>query len=164
MPEFQIDGVTGIAVILIGSFAIDRIVTGTLFLLSFVRPWAQRFPDPATVDDRVARVKAEKKQQLAYFVLAGTLAIPILAGYGGVQLFSQLGFQDVHWLLDTVFTGLILVGGADRVSLFLRGSAEAGGGSSAPRPVEINGRLVLEGGSIQGTSEGSIPKERAAHG
>ena len=47
MSEIPLDGVTVLAVILIASFAIDRIVTGTLIVLSFIPIWNRWFPDPS---------------------------------------------------------------------------------------------------------------------
>ena len=38
------DGLNVIAVLIIASFAIDRIVAGLLFILSWVEPWAKAFP------------------------------------------------------------------------------------------------------------------------
>ena len=139
-----LDGISAIAVIVIGSFAIDRIVTGLMFMLSFAKPYARRFPDPATRNDASERLDAEKKQKLMYFALAGTLGIVVLAGYGEVRIFTALGFRNINYLLDTVATGLILVAGADRVEGFLKLGGQ-GGARSEPRPVEIRGTLMLVG-------------------
>jgi hypothetical protein len=73
----KIDGISALAVILIASFAIDRIVTGLLFLLSFLERWERAFPDPATVEDTLARVRAEKKQKLGYFIFAALLGVGV---------------------------------------------------------------------------------------
>ena len=149
MPlDKPIDGVSAIAVVLIASFAIDRIVTGSLFLLSFLPAWSRIFPDPKLFedDDTVARARAQKKQKLLYFALAGLLAIPLLAWFGGVRIFSVIGFPEINPILDTIITGLILVGGSDRVAAIMRmmGGASGAAEKSEARPIEVTGKLVLE--------------------
>ena len=142
MPK--VDGVTAVAVVLIASFAIDRIVTGILFLLGFLGAWKRRFPDPSLQEDPAARADAEKRQKLLYFCLAGLLSIPLLAGLGKVRILAAVGFQTDP-IFDIIVTGLILMGGSDRVAELLK---MHGGGveKSEPRPITINGKLVLEGG------------------
>jgi hypothetical protein len=46
-----IDGITALAVIGIASFGIDRMVRGTLFLLSFSPTWRRFFPTPESILD-----------------------------------------------------------------------------------------------------------------
>jgi hypothetical protein len=124
----QLDGVTIITLILIASFAIDRIVTAILFLLSF----AGLAPDAAT----------EKKYKLMYFVLAGGFGIGVLAIWGQIRVLKLLGLTADPWL-DTFLTGIVLVGGADRIASLIK---LPGGGDPkpAPQPIEITGKLVLE--------------------
>ncbi len=74
MPPVRLEGITAIAALLIASFAIDRIVAGTLFLLSFSDGWNKRFPEPALVKDEDLRYKAEKKLKLVRAVLAAIVA------------------------------------------------------------------------------------------
>ena len=141
----RLDGVSALALILIASFGIDRIVTGFLFLLSFVKPWTRLFPDPALLDEGPEHVAAVKKQKLLYFTLAGVLGGVVLAYFGEVRIFRALGFTETNTLLDAVMTGLIMMAGADRVAQFLRMGGVSGGGVAESRPVEITGRLILEG-------------------
>ncbi len=163
------DGVTAIAVIVIASFAIDRIATGSLFLLSFIKPWTRFFPDPATIKDDGGRSKtkaalilpagvqattvrkrdidrptAEKRLKLAYHVLASILGIGVLAGLGKIWIFTAVGFP-VPGILDAIVTGLILVAGADRLAAIIKMPGAPGVEKSEPRPIEITGRLILEG-------------------
>ncbi|HXI99987.1 MAG TPA: hypothetical protein VNH44_02115 [Micropepsaceae bacterium] len=139
----KIDGISAIAIILIASFAIDRIVTGLLFILGFFKPWVRYFPDPATLETE-AKAAAERKQKLAYFGLSGLLGIVLLSGYGKLRIFSVSGFPDVPAWLDTVITGLILVGGADRVAAFLNVGGPFGASKPAHQPIEISGKITLE--------------------
>jgi hypothetical protein len=138
----KLDGVTAIALILIASFAIDRIVTATLFLLSFVIPSL----DPAGIEGLGARARAEKVYKLVYVTIAGVLAVGVVAHYGGVRLLSALGLAPDP-VLDTILTGIVLVGGSDRIAALLKlpGAAEAE--HAAPPPIQITGRLTLEDGT-----------------
>ena len=143
----QIDGISAIAIIVIASFAIDRIVTGLLFLLSMIKPWTRLFPDPGTITDTVAQHIAIKKHKLLYFVLSGFLAIVVLAGYGGIRIFTALGFKGedpYFWILDTIVTGLVLVAGADRIAGFMKLAGGSGPEPSSAQPIEITGKLVLQ--------------------
>ena len=102
----KIDGISAIAIILIASFAIDRIVTGSLFLLSFVKYWTKYFPDPATLQPD-ARLAAERMLKLAYFGLSGFLGIPLFSGWYSKDaiLANAFGFASVnphHFLLFLV--------------------------------------------------------------
>lgn len=139
-----IDGVSAIALVLFASFAVDRIVTGTIVLLSFLPIWRRTFPDPETLSDPGDHTRAKRRRQVAYFVFAAILAIGVLAGFGQVRLLSAMLGKDVHVILDTLVTGLTLVAGADRIAAFLQLSANARSGKSASRPIEITGRLTLD--------------------
>lgn len=150
----KIDGISAMAVIVIASFAIDRIVTALLFLLSFIKPWTRTFPDPTTIEDVAERVGAEKKQKLIYFGFAGVLGMGVLAGVGGITIFKVSGFPNINWILDTVVTGLILVAGADRIAAVLNMPGAPGVERSAPRPIEITGKLILEEGAAKKIAQG----------
>lgn len=60
--NLKIDGISAIAVILIASFAIDRIVTGFLFVLSFWPRWAAFAPEPVEAQSAVVTAHREKRQ------------------------------------------------------------------------------------------------------
>ncbi len=139
------DGVTAIAMILIASFAIDRIVVGLLFLFGFLPGWKRAFPEPALLADPGARAGAERKRKLIYFVFAGVLAGLFLAGYGQDRILKAAGFS-INPILDTIMTGLILMGGADRMTELLKmvGVQNAEKLEAPARPIEITGRLILE--------------------
>ena len=139
----RLDGVTVIAILLVASFAIDRIVTGVLFLLSFSNRWSRRFPNPDLITDPAARLKAQNTQKLLYFCLAGALAIPLLAGYGKVRILATLGFPT-NPLLDTILTGLILMGGSDRIAELLKMPGAPGAQRSEPKAITIQGSLTLD--------------------
>jgi hypothetical protein len=125
----QFDGVSAIALILIASFAIDRVVTAILFLLN----WAGWVPDP-TVDER--------KYKLIYFLLGGLLGIFVLAHFGKVRVMTALGIP-IDPYLDTALTGIVLVGGADRIAGLLKAPGVEPP-REHPQPMVISGKLVLE--------------------
>jgi len=183
------DPVNVLVLILVGSFAIDRIVAGLLFLLSFNKAWNRRFPEPLSVQDGPKRIHAEKKQKLVYVSLAAVLAIVLLAGFGNIRVLAALGVQPrqesaapanpasgpavapagqppapvqppqgtpFYLLLDIFLTGLVLVGGADRISAILKEHGVAGGEKSGAKPVEITGKLILQDEAGTRTLTGSI--------
>lgn len=142
------DGVTAIAMIVIASFAIDRIVTATLFMLSFVAPSL----DPDTVDAPIRRKRAERLQRLLYVVLAGLLGILVVAKFGNVRILSALGIE-ADPVLDIILTGIILVGGSERIAAVLQAPGAPGVEKPSPPPIQITGTLTLEEGAIR-KSEG----------
>ncbi len=128
----QIDGVSAIALILIGSFAIDRIVTALMFLLSFVK----LAPEPAN----------DRKYKLMYYSLATALAAVILY-YGHLRVLSAMKIE-IDPLVDMVITGIVLVGGADSIAGLLK--VPAGDAPEAkPQPIEVTGKLMLDDGASQ---------------
>jgi len=153
MPK--IDGVSAIAVVLIASFAVDRIATAILFLLAYAKGWRRRFPDPALQAEGEPREKAASNLKLAYFCIGAVLAIFLLAGFGKIRIMAALGFPTSNYL-DIVVTGLILIGGADRVAELLKTGAP-GEAKSEPKPITITGKLVLEDGhgKVIGAASGS---------
>jgi len=178
-----IDGVSAIALVLIVSFAIDRVVNGILFLLSFSQRWEKRCPEPTLITDPAAHLKAVKRCKLVYFLLAGFFGMIVLAGLGQVRILTAMGIRPApavavdtapvvkppptpagtspapspaavtpgisisSWLftlLDIVFIGLLLMGGADTVARALKLLGAPGAEKSAPQPIEITGRLTLD--------------------
>lgn len=150
--NLTIDGVSALAVLVIASFAIDRVVTGLLFVLLFIGHWVRILPDPELIEDeelpkpgaKVRRIKAERTQKLLYYVLAGLLGGVVLAWFGNVRIFEALGFKAINPILDSVMTGLILIAGADRVAALLRLPGAGVAERPEPRAVKITGELVLK--------------------
>ncbi len=196
MPDWTgttaVSGLTVITLILVLSFAIDRIVAASLFLLSFSAAWNRRFPEPTLMESPGELFDAEKRRKLIYFLLAGTLAVGILIFADHVRVLTALGFkstksdvgvlptasptptaspgqtpsptastsaspspgnlsslpEDTYWpfsILDFVVTGLILVGGADRIEhLFKLPSGGGGGSRDESKPLEIKGKITID--------------------
>lgn len=144
LTKVRIDGVSLLALFLIASFAVDRIVRGALFALSFFAFWQNLVRD---APEATASLAAAKKERLAYVLMASLLAVVVLGWLGKVRMLAALGFTQIDPLIDTLFTGLLLVGGADRTEAILQ-KLGAGAGSDGTKasatPVEITGRVVLE--------------------
>ena len=141
----QIDGISAIAVVLIAAFAIDRSVTGLLFLFSFIKPWNRLFPYSNDAQESKERKTIERKQKLIYYIIAGILGGFVLAFFGEIRIFHALGFTEINQILDSIVTGLILVAGADRMANILKLMPEAPEiGRSDSSPIEITGKLILE--------------------
>ena len=83
-------------------------------------------------------------EDLVYFRLALLFGVGVLAFYGDVRVFRALGVTDIHPILDAVVTGLVLVGGSDLVAKVMGITGLASAEASAPRPIEVTGRLVLD--------------------
>lgn len=78
----NVGGVNVIILVFIVSFAIDRLVNGVLFAMTFLEAWNRKFPEPKTVQDHAERVRAENIRKLAYVAFAAVPAIPVLAYFG----------------------------------------------------------------------------------
>lgn len=128
-----------VAMILIASFAIDRIVTAVTFFLSLLNVTAEA----SLIDDRAQRATAEKKNKLLYFAFALGLAGVFLAFYTNVRILYALSIPVANRLLDTILTGIVLVGGADRIAGVLKVPATPAA-ASAPQPIQVTGTLKLE--------------------
>lgn len=139
-----IGGISTLVLILILSFAIDRVVKAVLFLLSFTGPWSKRFPDSLLLEDPTQRAKAEKQQKLIYYILAGFLGLIVMAIYGNIRVFQALGYQGANVVLDAIATGIILMAGSDVISKVMQISGMGGSSESSSQPIEITGKLILE--------------------
>ena len=148
------DPIKAIGVILIAAFLLDRVAAGYFFVMSYREKWRRNNPDPATVADPAERAKAERKRKLTYSIITGTLGTALIAGYLKIRILALTGLVlkdqatnlPEHPVWDTLLTGLILMGGADRLSEALKmlGGPSADKGAGASKPIEITGRLILE--------------------
>ncbi|SRR5713101_2058239 len=141
----NIGGMSVLVLILVLSFAIDRLVKAVLFLLSF-----SILQDPRTIEDPGGRIKAEKRQTLLYFALAGFLGLIVVAFYGDVRVLKALGYEAKKGL-DAIVTGIVLMGGSEFIGKLIDLSGVGrGAGESKAQPIEITGKLVLESGARGG--------------
>lgn len=136
------DGISALAQVVVASFVIDRIVSGILFFAALVHI----IPDPEMIEDGPRRVSAQKAYKVVYFVLAALLVIAALYAFPTIRILDEMGVQPAKPLLDLFVTGLLFLGGAERLSQFIR---PPGGDKSAskleppPPPLKIEGQLLL---------------------
>jgi len=138
------DGVSVVAQVVVASFVIDRVVSGVLFLGLL----AHIVPDPEATDDARQRVRADRRYKLVYFILATALVVAVLISFPEIQVLRAMGLTGMTEPLDRFVTGLLLIGGAERLSQFLQ---PAGGGKKpevapeqpAPPPLKVEGTLIL---------------------
>lgn len=165
-----------LVMIVLAAFVIDRIVAGLLFLLSFSSSWNERFPDPTSIVNSETRRQIEKKQKLAYFLLASLFALVFLLSFKQVGVLKALGFHSVETTPTSVATStaattpgvttppsdpnrrtsgdflvtwLILVGGAENIARLLKSQGDFGQPQKESQPIEITGKLTLEDRSKQ---------------
>lgn len=140
------DGVNVIAVLVIASFAIDRTVAALLFVLSFFGSGTQAFSDGTFISDPALAAAAARKRKLWYFLLAGLLCAAVLIALPKFGVLAALGFAT-HRALDAFVTGLIVLGGSDRMADLLGkipGVPTANVAPPASKPIEVTGKLILE--------------------
>jgi hypothetical protein len=142
ITKVRIDGISVIALVLIASFAVDRIVRGAFFLLGFFKRWRRLVPDPA---DSHTTPTGARVYQFVYMCFAGLLALVALSFLGNVRVLEALGYTQVDPVIDTLFTGLLIMGGAERTEVILQKLGVGGAaGKPAATPLEITGKVVLE--------------------
>lgn len=136
-----LDGVSALALLLLSSFVIERIVSGALFVL----PTLRLLPDPAQVQDPF-HVALERKYTYVRFFLAGAVAATVLGLWPTLRilaLFSQLSGPVPCWL-DPLVTWVVLMGGADRIAAFVKLPAGGAPEKKTEQPIEVTGKLTLD--------------------
>ena len=166
LVETTVTGIGGLNVLvllLLASFAIERVATAVVFTLSYVPWWERRFPNPATADREPARAaRLAQNQRLVRVLFACALAALVVSLDERLRVLFALGVNvaemraSLQTAVDAVLTVILLVGGSDLLGRMLDISGRMGGGGSASAPVEIKGTLVLENdpeprGSVQPT-------------
>jgi len=139
-------GIQAAALIVIVSFAIDRICGAVFFLLSVFDVWgAKAMEGDAAVSTEEARA-AQQRTKLAYFTLAGVLAAIVVFTLRISMLEAlHVGEDMQHTWLDALFGILVLMCGSDQVATLLK-SPHAGKALDTPaakKPLEVTGTLTL---------------------
>jgi hypothetical protein len=110
-----------IAVVLLASFAIERVVAAVDFFMS-----------------DGALFSPEKRRKLVRVGVSALIGLGIVA-FTGIRLLGAMKFHSASSWIDFVLTCLVLVGGADKLDQFIGAS----GGGKAPakkeeiRPIQI---------------------------
>lgn len=135
----QLDGVSAAALLALVAFAIDRVVSALLFFLIYVRVLS----DPQRGKGE-ARIAAEKTYKLVYFVVALILVFVVLKMYTSIRILAAMGSTTEAPLLDEFLTGVVLLGGSDRLGEWLSREAPAIAEEESPPPVKVTGTLTLD--------------------
>jgi hypothetical protein len=135
--------ITVLAMLVIGSFAIDRIVSAVLFPFFRDPPKVPKSTPEENQKELDRKYNLETKYKLYYFILAAALAIIVLASWGKIRVLAGLGYPpDPNPFLDAILTGIVLVGGADRLA-----DLKPAGAAPAPepeqKPLQVTGQLYL---------------------
>ncbi len=132
------DGVSVTALMVLLAFAVERVTTGVLFLLNWSEGWRRFLSGKPTIAQKVSE---QQRYKLAYFILAGILAMLVVLTSPKMLVLSALD-TNAPPLLDIGLTWLILVAGADRIGALL--PDKSGDAAVAPaKPVQVEGTLTL---------------------
>lgn len=135
------DGLSITAMIVLASFAIERLKAGLLFLVSSPGGRLTLVPDPATLKDEQKRARAQRMWKIVEFAIAGVLALLALELLPGIRILHALGAENS--VLDFPFTWLVLTAGADRLADLLKSGDESPSSVPASQPIVITGDLRL---------------------
>src|SRR5258708_79778 len=147
------DGVTLLAVLLIAAFAIERIAAGILFLLTLFHV----LPDPELTENAEKRATERRKLTLCHFLVSAAMVIFVLFYLGEYRFLDALGLgggassSHLPLWLDRVLLGVVLVGGSEQMSSFLKmvGAPTEGSQASGAQVVEVSGKLTVDDGSAK---------------
>lgn len=142
------DGISLLTMLLIAAFAIERVGAGILFLLGMFEIIA----DPDSFEDATKRAFAKRKYTLYHFLVSAFLVILVLIYVRDFRFLDALGLGNradvgpVSSWLDHLLLGVVLVGGAEQMSAFLKmvGAPGASARDSRTKAVEISGKLRFE--------------------
>ena len=141
--DVTLSGVSTIALILVLSFAIERVVSGIRFLFAWTG-WL----DPESVSNAEERRELERRSTALFFflsVVASILAVRFFQLKGILQI---LGLRQADpYGLDFGLTVLVLAAGADRLGDVF---TTYGGGKSESKseaPLQVTGTLHLDEGT-----------------
>ncbi len=167
-----IDGVSAVAALAIGAFAVDRFATAFQFLLSLLPTFRSWAPKRGSVQSQIqaARSVAERSnsvdpllieaerdlldsRNLAIYYFFAVIGAILVATLGDMEILSAVGFKhggnDSHELFDTALTILILTGGADRIAALLQLSGATPQKEAESKPLEVQGTLTLVGNELR---------------
>ena len=141
------DAISLTALLVLTAFAVERVSSGLIFLLSFWGPWDRAFPDPRTIADAKASVAAERRGKFVYFLFAGALVLWIIGLNPELRILQAIGKPAPDYL-DIGLSWLVVVAGSDRIGDLVpsRGGGEV---EAAPKPIQIEGQVTLVEGKDQ---------------
>ena len=142
------DGINLLTILLIAAFAIERVSAGIFFLLQLFH----LIGDPDLVEDTAQRAHVKRRYTLYHFVVSGILVVFVLLYMGDFRFLDALGLGNradlsrVPLFVDRLLLAVVLVGGAEQMSAFLKMVGAPGGSirEAGAQPVEVSGKLIVE--------------------
>lgn len=149
----QLDGVTVLIILFVGSYLVNRITSMLMVLFSSLAFWDRAFPQPNTLDAAHKRHLAAIKLLIVYYILAIVVAVGLTSTYYLCShsrlihvLISDLKeidqFSDFILSFDFWITVVILVVGAEQLAQWLKLYPEQQN-ANTQGPVEMTGTLVV---------------------
>ncbi len=135
----NLDGVSTTALIALAAFAIDRIVSAVLFVLIS----AHLLSDPE-LQSGAARIKAGRTGKVVYFVVSLVLVVAVLNSFSSVRILAAMGLRGDAPILDKILTGIVLLGGTERLGEWMKTDGSDSGSSSTGTSVQVTGTLTLD--------------------
>lgn len=142
------DGINLLTILLIAAFAIERVSAGILFLLQLFH----LIGDPDLAEDTTQRAHVKRRYTLYHFVVSSILVVFVLLYMGDFRFLDALGLGNradlsrVPLFVDRLLLAVVLVGGAEQMSAFLKMVGAPGGSmrEAGAQPVEVSGKLIVE--------------------
>lgn len=135
----KIDGISIAALIALMAFAIDRLVSALLFLLSYVH----LLPDPDT-SAGAQQIKANRTMKFVYFSLSLVFVAILLQTFPSIRILTAMGLRADVPLLDKILTGIVLLGGTERLSEWMKTNGTGDVSAASEQPIQVTGKLTLE--------------------
>lgn len=126
-----------IAIILLASFAIERITASSAYAYDTMRLFLRQSAEEAAL-------RAQEARRLALLVLAGAIAAAVVAA-ADLRILRVLNVTNANAAIDLSLTWLVLFAGADRVRDFLK---DGGGNAKATTPalrIHLDNQQLREG-------------------
>jgi hypothetical protein len=135
----KLDGISTTALIALAAFAVDRIVSAVLFILLYIHV----LPDPG-VKSGADQIAAERTYKLVYFIASLVLVIALLQSFSSIRILAGMGLRGDAPLLDAILTGIVLLGGTERLGAWMRTDGIGTGTVSTEQPIQVTGKLTLD--------------------
>ena len=135
---------TLLSTVLVISFAIERFISAIMFTFSFSSRWRRIF-DVTTAENAESTSRIQRNRKAISFAFASVFGIVGVGWLANVGVLFQLGYK-VPAIADTIFTGLLVAGGAEPIrELFQRQETKRAKSQeeSGPQLVQLSGTVQM---------------------
>lgn len=150
----DLGAVNVVVLILFISFAIDRITTGLMFVLSLMPFWHKYFHESTPEANAKNGTDSEKLYRVFYFIIATFLAIIAIMYFNmsvireddsstHIGVLFALGMKDISLTVDTVVTALVLVASSDFLGRLIEKSGAYDKTELQGQTIQVKGELTL---------------------